>query len=109
MNFQEIVIYVALVIMIIALIVVFMMLYYSSDNNQFPPVIGKCPDFFIIKNSDTTNQEVCYNFAGIGNKSYTRLPQNSPLTATEACNLKNELSTNRQTWDGITNNPKICN
>ena len=35
MNFQEIVIYVALVVMIIALIVVFMMLYYSSDKNRF--------------------------------------------------------------------------
>ena len=48
MNFQEIVIYVALVIMIIALIVVFMMLYYSSDKNQFPPIIGSCPDFWVI-------------------------------------------------------------
>ena len=102
MNFQEIVIYVALVIMIIALIVVFMMLYYSSDNRQFPPIVGQCPDFFVIDNTGK-----CINFAGVGNPTYTVTPKTS-LSPEEACGLKNELITNRQTWDGITNNPKIC-
>lgn len=104
MNFQEIVIYVALVVMIIALIVVFMMLYYSSDKNQFPPIIGKCPDFFVINNGK------CVNYAKIGDPSYDNIDaQDGPLSPEDACNLKNSLITNRQTWDGITNNPKICN
>ena len=107
MNFQEIVIYVALVIMIIALIVVFMMLYYSSDKNQFPPIIGKCPDFFVINNTGK-----CVNYAGIGNPTYGGGigidQQSGALSAVDQCNLKNELLTNGQTWDGITNNPKIC-
>lgn len=107
MNFQEIVIYVALIIMILALIVVFMMLYYSSDKNQFPPVIGKCPDFFVINSTGK-----CVNYAGIGNPTYGGgegiAQQTDPLTPEAACNLRNELLTNRQTWDGITNNPKIC-
>lgn len=107
MNFQEIVIYVALVIMIIALIVVFMMLYYSSDKNQFPPIIGKCPDFFVINNTGK-----CVNYAGIGNPTYGGgegiNQQSGAISAGDLCNLKNELLTNGQTWDGITNNPKIC-
>ena len=48
----------------------------------------------------------CINFAGVGNSTYTIT--NTSLTPEEACGLKNELITNRQTWDGITNNPKIC-
>jgi hypothetical protein len=103
MNFQEIVVYIALIIMIIALIVVFMMLYYSSDKNQFPPIIGECPDFFVV-NADGN----CQNYAGIGNATYQRPAQKTSLTNDEACSLKNELLANRQTWDGITNNPKIC-
>ena len=88
-----------------------MMLYYSSDKNQFPPIIGKCPDFFVINNSGK-----CVNYAGIGNPTYGGGQgdsagidqQTGALNAHDLCNLKNELLTNSQTWDGITNNPKIC-
>ena len=41
------VIYIALCILIITLIIVFMMLYYSRSDVNFPPVIGKCPDFLL--------------------------------------------------------------
>ena len=103
MNFQEIVIYVALVIMIIALIVVFMMLYYSSDKNQFPPIIGSCPDFWVIN-----DRGECANHANIAGPRDDFAPVMGASTAKEQCELKTSMISKQQTWDGITNNDKIC-
>ena len=106
MNFQKMVIYIAMFIMFLCLIGVFVMLYNSSGNRSFPPTIGKCPDFFYI------SQNRCVNYAGVGDPTYGQAPNgitpSASLTPAQACELKNTLREKRQTWDGITNNPNIC-
>ena len=103
-SFQKTIIYVGLVLLIITLLVIFMMLYYSSSNQEFPPIISKCPDFFIINNDG-----LCENKANLGNgSSWDRHPIETS-TKQQLCTYRNTLNQKGLTWDGITNNPDVCN
>ena len=81
-----------------------MMLYYSRSYQQFPPIISKCPDFFIIN-----NEGKCENVANVGGATTTwnEAPMES-TTEQGLCDLRNRLNMSNLTWDGITNNPDIC-
>tara|TARA_B100000073_G_C23520225_1_gene487575 strand:- start:254 stop:574 length:321 start_codon:yes stop_codon:yes gene_type:complete len=104
MKFQKIVLYIALAVLIVTLVVVFMMLYYSTSKVDFPPVIGKCPDFFVISSDGSS----CENRAGIsGGVTWTNDPLNE-ATNERLCEIKNLLNADNLTWDGITNNDSIC-
>lgn len=104
MKFQKLVIFIALGILIVTLIVVFMMLYYSSSEVQFPPVIGKCPDFFVI----SSDGQSCENRAGVsGGVTWSNKPLEEATTE-RLCDIKNLLNADNLTWDGITNNDSIC-
>ena len=104
MKFQKIVIYIALAILILTLIAVFLMLYYGKSKNMFPPLIGKCPDYFVI----SSDGESCQNPAAIGGGvEWTNKPLNE-ATKERLCEIKNLLNQDNLTWDGITNNDGIC-
>lgn len=103
MDFKQIVILVATIILIIMLIVIGYVLYFQKTNLKFPPVIGKCPDYWVIQN------KVCNNPKHLGtcgdqknfNTNFYKGHRGKCLKSkwAQRCGL---------TWQGLTNNPKIC-
>ena len=54
MTFKSVVVTIAIVILILSLIVLGIIIYNSRNNDQFPPEIGNCPDYFVMK------QKICW-------------------------------------------------
>ena len=113
-KFQLTVVTTAAVILIICLVALGVLIYYSSNNDKWPPDVGDCPDYFLMKNRDKTEDgspfhggEQCYNEHSLGN-------QKSFSVDNGACTWYNSHDkTNKEkkkwargcglTWDGITN------
>lgn len=90
------------------------MLYFSKNQYQFPPMVSKCPDYWVIGDNGTGNI-VCNDVANImpdGTKYTIDAQENIPLpdsiTSNQLCDLKENLNTNNILWTGISNNDKIC-
>ena len=106
MTFQSIVVTIAIVILILSLVVLGVVIYNSRNEDQYPPEIGNCPDYYIMKqkagedmNGVTT--EMCYNEHNLGNKSQG-CEWFDPKEATD----KERRAYAKQcgvTWDGVTN------
>ena len=116
MSFQQNVLRVAIVLLIITSVIVFIMLYFSKNQYQFPPMVSKCPDYWVI-NSDGGDPPnyTCNDAANImpPGTNYTidakeniLLPDS--ITSNQLCDLKENLNSNNILWTGISNNDKIC-
>ena len=98
MSFQKVVLTIAIVILILCLIVLAILMWNSKNELAFPPEIGTCPDYFIMK--DHEGKDSCYNEKGLGNGSSDCLwgtfgdTKKDKKEWAESCGL---------TWDGITN------
>jgi len=55
MTFKSVVVTIAIVILILSLIVLGIIIYNSRNNDQFPPEIGNCPDYFVMKQKSVSN------------------------------------------------------
>ncbi len=112
-SFKFIFLYIAIVVLAICCILA----YYSIEENikqkTWPPVISKCPDYWV----ETTSPDgtVCENTKQIGSDScpkeidLTTFEYNSKLLAKNDCEKAKWARSCNLTWDGITNNEDICN
>ena len=101
MNFQQIILIVAIILLIISLIVVGMALKHPTSSS-WPPAIAPCPDYWITQNGTS----ICSNVHNLGND----LPQCKTMNFDDAqftgadgnCAKKTWAGGCNVTWDGIT-------
>ena len=99
MSFQSIVLTIATIILIICLIVLGILMWNSRNElSAFPPEIGNCPDYFVMK--EHNGKDMCYNEKGLGNGGDDCMwgdfgnTKRDKKEWAESCGL---------TWDGVTN------
>ena len=118
MTFQKTVLIVAFVVLIICLTILGLMIRNSVKNGQFPPEIGKCPDYW----NTSFNKDgglVCLNSMKLPtNKDGGMAPcdsidlsdskyQGMSAKAMRAkCQIANACHV---TWDGVTNGTDVNN
>ena len=117
-NFQKIVLSVAIIVFIIVLIFIAIVLYKGKYDVKFPPTVSQCPDYWIDNqdqngSNDLNNtSQLCTNVKNLGNVSCDKTVDFSGAFwqgATGNCNKYKWAKSCDLTWDGITNNPNICN
>jgi hypothetical protein len=105
MNFQTIVVIVAIIILIGSLTFIGYTLHANLTNQVFPPVVGACPDYWVSKDNKCFNKKglgKCQGEEGINfNTQFYQGNQGPCRKATWARNCG--LS-----WGGLTNNVNIC-
>jgi hypothetical protein len=107
MNFQKIVLTVAIIVLIIVLVVIGVTLSKASYAESWPPVIGDCPDYWV---DISGNGEGCLNTNSLGrcniptkNKNNTMDFNKSPFIGSGGnCAKYKWASSCNITWDGIT-------
>jgi hypothetical protein len=111
MNFQKIVLTIAIIILIVMLVVIGITLSKSSSSEVWPPIVGQCPDYWVDLSG---NGEACLNSHNLGkcnlptpdNKSTMNFNQ-APFIGDSGTCAKYKWATNCQvTWDGITSGVK---
>ena len=63
MNFQSIVLTIAVVLLIICMILIGIALAKSKNTQQWPPLIGDCPDYWVDMSN---NGAQCVNIKDLG-------------------------------------------
>ncbi len=107
MNFQKIVITVAIIVLLILLIIIGIALSKGAYGETWPPVVGDCPDFWVDMSG---NGEQCLNTHSLGtcNISTKDNPNTmnfnkSPFTGNDGTCAKYKWATQcKVVWDGIT-------
>ena len=103
MDFKTTVILVASIILIIMLIIIGIALYQVQKNLKFPPVISKCPDYWVMKD------KVCNNPKHLGTCGDTKDFNTNFYKGHNSNCLKSKWAERCElTWQGLTNNAKIC-
>ncbi len=109
MNFQKIVLMIAIILLILALIVFGSMLY--TDKKVYPPVQAQCPDYWIDMSGGIGTGGYCINTKNLGKGSCSsKMNFNTGLWTGDdgICNKQKWANSCDLTWDGITNNPNAC-
>jgi hypothetical protein len=111
MNFQMIVLTIAIITLIIILVVIGLALSKASDSETWPPVVGTCPDYWVDMSG---NGEECLNTHSLGrcnipsesNKATMNF-NTAPFNTDDGNCAKYKWATSCQvTWDGITSGVK---
>lgn len=71
LNFQRIVLIIAIIMLIVAMIFIGYALYKQSSDITWPPEIPKCPDYWTY---DATKTPPCANTKNIANCEYNGIP-----------------------------------
>lgn len=111
MNFQQIILTLAIIVLIIMLVFIGLALSKSKYSGQWPPIVGDCPDYWVDLEG---NGAACYNAHALGR---CNIPSDhSPNTmdfSTQPFNGENGLCSKYRwanscnvTWDGITSGVK---
>ena len=121
MNFQNTVMTIALVLFIVIMIFIGSVLYQNKFGKEFPPVIGTCPDYWINKevtfnnNNNNNNNEYkmqkCFNQKNLGKPECSKNMDFSSdywNGSDGDCRKYKWAKSCDITWDGITNNPSLC-
>jgi len=111
MNFQKIVLTIAIILLIVILIVIGISLSKASDSEIWPPVIGACPDYWVDLSG---NGEACYNSHNLGRCNIPSNGENATMNFNEApfntengnCAKYTWSNGCQVTWDGITSGVK---
>ena len=106
-GFQKIVLIIAIIILTITLVIMVFALE-KTDKAPWPPVITKCPDWWIADGSG--NNSTCINIKDLGvcsaregEKHQTMNFNTSPYTGEQGTCAKYTWANNcKVTWDGIT-------
>ncbi len=107
MNFQSVVLIIAIVVLIICLILIGMALNKSKKEKQFPPVVPDCPDYWDAVLSTTEDSDGnksiigCRNTRGLGVCDKDQV--NPTIISLNPCSKKKWAKNCGITWDGITN------
>lgn len=113
MNFQKIVLIIAICLLIVALVIISYMMRKNALSVKWPPTTAECPDYWNITGSSGANATTCGctgincvtspNAAGYaGTINLTAPPFNN------SCQLFNWTQTNKIAWDGVSNVPTPC-
>ena len=107
MNFQKIVLTVAIIILIILLVIIGMALSNAKYGETWPPVVGDCPDYWVDMSG---NGEACFNSKSLGrcnipregNPNTMNFNQDPFIGDEGTCNKYKWATSCKVTWDGIT-------
>jgi hypothetical protein len=111
MNFQKMVLTIAIVLLVVILVVIGMALSKAGVDESWPPVVGECPDYWVDMSG---NGEACFNSHSLGrcnipskdNKDTMNFNK-SPFIGSDGECAKYRWATSCQvTWDGITSGVK---
>jgi len=131
-TFQKNIITIGLVVLIIATILLLLIVRTSLENASWPPIKPECPDYWDIS-INSVNGLSCINNAGI-NECKRNFPNNVDSNQPGWCTSETGFTENKikvtlgglsrkkdidcaknlwakyegVTWDGITNNNRIC-
>lgn len=116
MNFQSIVLLIACIVLIGSLIMIGLALKNVNRDVTYPPIVSDCPDYWQNVSPDGQNG-LCENINNLGTISETcsSIPNNMDFSvapyvgADGLCEKKTWGNNCKLTWDGITNNSKVCN
>jgi hypothetical protein len=103
MNFQKVVLIIAIILLIISLVIIGFMLKSALVNRPWPPSISQCPDYWDISGN------LCKpNKINIGTPVIS-----TPIDFTTAnyktnCLKQKWASASNVTWDGLTDSPGLC-
>jgi hypothetical protein len=115
MNFQQIVLIIAIVVLIILLTFIGVTLSKSKYSESWPPMVGACPDYW---EDLTGNGESCFNVKKIGKCNIPTLEDKNtmnfnvpPFNTFDLGNCeKLKWANNCQiSWDGITSESNALN
>ena len=107
MNFQKIVLTVAIIVLLIVLVMIGMALSKASYSETWPPIVGDCPDYWVDMSG---NGSACLNTHSLGrcniptddNKTTMNFNQ-APFTGNDGtCAKYKWAKACKVTWDGIT-------
>lgn len=107
MNFQNIILTIAIIILIIMLVVIGIALSKASYEETWPPIVGECPDYWVDMSG---NGEACFNSHSLGRcnvptdgEKGTMNFNQSPFTGDDGICAKYKWANScKVTWDGIT-------
>ena len=113
MNFQKIVLIIAICLLIVALVIISYMMRKNALSVKWPPTTAECPDYWILdgsgSNATCVNVKDLGTCKSVGNQHQTMNFNTSAFTGSQgACNKYNWATKCNVTWDGITygvNNP----
>lgn len=111
MNFQQIVLSVAIIVLIIILVVIGISLSKGSYTETWPPIVGDCPDYWVDMSG---NGSACMNKQHLGKcniptdeNDNTMNFNTNPFTGVDGlCSKYKWAQTCGVTWDGITSGVK---
>ena len=112
MNFQKMILTVAIIVLIVMLILIGMSLKNSDESMVWPPIVGDCPDYWVDLSG---NGGACFNSHSLGkcNIPGNAKEKNTMNFDTDPFNTANGLCAKYKwarscgvTWDGITSGVK---
>jgi hypothetical protein len=62
-TFQRIVIIIAIILLIVCLVFIGITLSKTTDQGQWPPIVGRCPDYWVDSSGNGSN---CINVRDLG-------------------------------------------
>jgi len=107
-NFQRTVINVAVVLLLISLTLIGIIIYRNSYKNIYPPVVAKCPDYWV--DTLTDGKSTCVNVKNLGSCNETEMDFSTSFWSGKSglCNKYQWARKCDVTWDGITTRDDIC-
>jgi hypothetical protein len=103
MNFQKVVLIIAIILLIISLVTIGMMLKSALLNRPWPPSISQCPDYWNISENGCVPNKINVGIPVI------KTPIDFSTANYKTNCLKQTWATNNKvTWDGLTDSPSLC-
>jgi hypothetical protein len=110
LNFQKIVLIIAIVILIVSLVFIGMQIKKSNSKQVWPPFVPQCPDFWKMNSSGKCVRPTPDNAPGINDTEECYPGDNLGIDFTTgdyagaggACKKKQWANTCQAAWEGIT-------
>lgn len=111
MNFQQIVLTIAIIFLIVVLVTIGLILSKASKSEAWPPMVGDCPDYWVDVSG---NGAACINTHSLGKCNIPSGKNTSPMDFTKPpfngsdsnCAKYKWANACGVTWDGITSGVK---
>jgi hypothetical protein len=111
MNFQKLIIVIAILTLSILLVVIGVTLSKAKTNVNWPPIIGECPDYWTDLKG---NGEGCFNSRSLGKCNIPKKDNDNTMNFNESpfigvtglCSKYKWAKSCNVTWDGITSGVK---
>lgn len=114
MNFKVFMIILFFVILFVLAIMTYFSMSKEMKNKKWPPVVSKCPDYWVLRKDENGEENICRNIKNLGRSECSKeikldtFLYNSKLIADDNCTKAQWARSCDLTWDGITNKENIC-